>query len=321
MEILKDKEFEKKVLLAKKPVLLEFSSPGCIVCKLMKDRITKIERVYSDRVDFYRVEIEGSDLTAKYQVKTIPTILYFKEGVLVSREDTFPNEGEIEERLAILLHERKNPRYFNLVKEMNELRTKFLNQLDQKIGHEKKVLRDYIGQIDKFIETLPKAKMSIFSVIPEIKDAIDAEYIVRKFYAHISKSAKNGRVRVTFAKFAAESRRHQEMLSKRLKELTGESYQVDMSKFSSTGLVPSSFSFMGMIETAINTEERAYEFYQRMQKVADDDKDKNLFGLLVREERGHRRLLARELRFLKDKEFLKPKGTEDFFGIFRKLWQ
>lgn len=80
------KNFEAEILtLSKhKPVLVDFSAPWCPPCRKMKPIIESISE--TEEVGFIDIEEDFNDEIAdKYDVKSIPTFLVFKDGVEVGR--------------------------------------------------------------------------------------------------------------------------------------------------------------------------------------------------------------------------------------------
>ena len=106
MSILKEIEetnFEKLVLKAKKPSVVEFMSPECIICKTMKERIKEVSRGFAGEINFFRLDINKSGIWKQYVVRSIPTLVYFKKGEIVARQDLFPEKEEMRSILESLL--------------------------------------------------------------------------------------------------------------------------------------------------------------------------------------------------------------------------
>jgi thioredoxin 1 len=106
MSILKeitDSQFEEAVLKSAKPSLVEFTSPECIICKTMKERIGEVSGGFKDKVNFFRLDINKSAIWKNYSVRSIPTLLYFKDGDMAARQDLFPEKEEMSAILESLL--------------------------------------------------------------------------------------------------------------------------------------------------------------------------------------------------------------------------
>ncbi len=83
--------------------LVDFFAEWCGPCKMLLPVITEIEEETKGEYNILKVNIdEVSDLAAKYQVQTIPTLIYFKDGVEVSRTMGFKPKNEILENLSKL---------------------------------------------------------------------------------------------------------------------------------------------------------------------------------------------------------------------------
>ncbi len=92
---LNDSQFNTLVLKSSLPVLVECSSPECIICKAMEERVLEAGKDHVSRMIFFRLNVNENKRWQDFQVKVIPTLLYFKNGVLVSRQDAFPEVDEI----------------------------------------------------------------------------------------------------------------------------------------------------------------------------------------------------------------------------------
>jgi len=63
-----DSQWERLVLSEPRPVLVEFWSSNCAVCKVMEPRIQSVATEYRDRVVFFRVKVGH------------PTFIAFRDG-------------------------------------------------------------------------------------------------------------------------------------------------------------------------------------------------------------------------------------------------
>jgi thioredoxin 1 len=79
-------EFEKKVLQAEKPVLVEFGAPWCGPCRLLEPVLEELAGDYQDQVDFYTVNVDqAAQLAMDMSVMGVPTVILFRGGEVVKR--------------------------------------------------------------------------------------------------------------------------------------------------------------------------------------------------------------------------------------------
>ena len=83
-----DKEFDEKVLKSDNLVLCDFWAEWCGPCKQISPILEELSKeLSSDNVTIAKVNIDDNPETpAKYGVMSIPTLLLFKNGELVSTQ-------------------------------------------------------------------------------------------------------------------------------------------------------------------------------------------------------------------------------------------
>ena len=73
-------EFEQAVNAGDELVVVDFFATWCGPCKMLGPVIERAADKFSD-VHFYKVDIdEEMDLAARFQVMSVPTLIYFKRG-------------------------------------------------------------------------------------------------------------------------------------------------------------------------------------------------------------------------------------------------
>jgi thioredoxin 1 len=83
--IITEQNFEQEVLKADKPVLIDLWAVWCGPCKILSPIVEELAKEYEGKIKVGRVNVdENPDLTRKYDVVSIPTLILFKNGKIAS---------------------------------------------------------------------------------------------------------------------------------------------------------------------------------------------------------------------------------------------
>lgn len=97
VEELSDDVFEAKVLNNKsRPVVVDFYAVWCGPCNQVAPIFQEVASEYSGKVDFYKVNVDDNHHWAsKFDVVSIPTFLFFKDGVLKNKVSGFMGKSAL----------------------------------------------------------------------------------------------------------------------------------------------------------------------------------------------------------------------------------
>ena len=76
--------FDNEISNSKSPVLVDFWAEWCGPCKSLTPILEEISDDMSDKIQVVKVNLdENQDLAMKYSIRSIPTLLLFKQGQLI----------------------------------------------------------------------------------------------------------------------------------------------------------------------------------------------------------------------------------------------
>ena len=76
-----DQNFEQEVLGADKPVLVDFWAEWCAPCRMIGPAVEAIAGEYAGRAKVGKLNVdENQSVTSRYNIRSIPTLLVFKNG-------------------------------------------------------------------------------------------------------------------------------------------------------------------------------------------------------------------------------------------------
>jgi len=78
-----DQNFDTEVLGAQVPVLVDFWAAWCAPCRMLAPVVEAIAEKYNGKAKVVKLNVDENMITSgKYNIKGIPTLLLFKNGVI-----------------------------------------------------------------------------------------------------------------------------------------------------------------------------------------------------------------------------------------------
>lgn len=99
-----DQNFDDEVLKSTLPVLIDIWAPWCGPCRMIAPVVEKLAEKYDQRFKFCRLNIDQNPQSAtNYQIMSIPTLIFFKDGQMVDQVVGAVPERVLEPKIEALL--------------------------------------------------------------------------------------------------------------------------------------------------------------------------------------------------------------------------
>ena len=97
---LSDSSFESEVINSEKPVLVDFWAPWCGPCRALAPVIEEISTDFVDKLKVGKVNVDDNpEISMKFGIRSIPTLMVFKDGEVQEQIIGAVPKSEIERAL------------------------------------------------------------------------------------------------------------------------------------------------------------------------------------------------------------------------------
>lgn len=102
--ILNDSNFDAEVLQYKGVAMVDFWAPWCGPCRMLAPVVEELAGEYAGKVKIAKLNVdEAPDTSTQFGVSSIPTLIFFKDGKVVSQTVGLQTKSTLQEKLNALL--------------------------------------------------------------------------------------------------------------------------------------------------------------------------------------------------------------------------
>ena len=99
-----NKENYQEIISSEKPMVIDFWAEWCGPCRMVAPIIDELAAEYEGRVVIGKCDVEeNDDITMKYGVRNIPTIIFLKGGQLVDKQVGAASKDALKAKIEKLL--------------------------------------------------------------------------------------------------------------------------------------------------------------------------------------------------------------------------
>ncbi|MBU4185944.1 MAG: thioredoxin [Proteobacteria bacterium] len=99
-----DSIFDAEVLKSNKPVLIDFWAPWCGPCRAISPLVEELAGEFGDKIKFVKCNVDDNPITpGKYGIRSIPTLMFFKDGNVVNQVIGIVARSKLEEVINKIL--------------------------------------------------------------------------------------------------------------------------------------------------------------------------------------------------------------------------
>ena len=101
-----DITFDAEVLKSDKPVLIDFWAPWCGPCRAISPLVEQLAGEFGDKIKFVKCNVDDNPISpGKYGIRSIPTLMFFKDGNVVDQVIGIVAKSKLEEVINKILNQ------------------------------------------------------------------------------------------------------------------------------------------------------------------------------------------------------------------------
>ena len=98
----------KDMISSGKPTLVDFFATWCGPCKMQGPILEQLKQKIGDEANIIKIDVDRApDLSAEYQIRSVPTLIIFKNGEPQWRASGLQQLEVLEDKLRIQMHPGK----------------------------------------------------------------------------------------------------------------------------------------------------------------------------------------------------------------------
>lgn len=102
------KEFD-DFIKESKPTLVDFYATWCGPCKMQSPIIDEVKKAVGDKANVLKVDVDkAQEISVRYQVRSVPTLIVFKDGMAVWRASGLHSKDQLIEKLEEFINDHKS---------------------------------------------------------------------------------------------------------------------------------------------------------------------------------------------------------------------